>query len=306
MDSVESIYKNIGEEGRSTEPFVDKLNDKVHLMRIDVSNIDNARIVRDFRIGTTPFVSVMENQAPVLEEVVDHQTYERLRDHYEDQQARERQALTQSVVQPMQQADQSTYTRSDVFPDADYTHFPQMTASDYEANRQSIEANKQSIEAAEKAQKAAEDAQKAAEQALNHLNEARRALEKQNMLDKLKREAEEARKQAEEASKELEKARDEIAKHLAEEKKAEEDKAKQEQENKQQNGSQDQITTPDGYTIEYVPVLKPIDQDTSSKPIINQPYNQQSTVTTQTSYSILPTLMSSSIPKTRYRTTRIA
>jgi hypothetical protein len=37
IDSVLSIYKNIGEEGRSEEDWVNKLQDKVHLMQIDVA-----------------------------------------------------------------------------------------------------------------------------------------------------------------------------------------------------------------------------------------------------------------------------
>ena len=70
-DSVLSIFKNVGEEGRSTEDWVNQNNDKVHLMLINESNIDNARIVKEFKVGQTPLIVLLDNGKTLMQEVGD-------------------------------------------------------------------------------------------------------------------------------------------------------------------------------------------------------------------------------------------
>jgi hypothetical protein len=216
IQSVLSIFKNIGEEGRADEAWVDKLQDKVHIMQIDVSNVDNMRVVKEFKVGQTPFLVLLENGNSLMQEVADDETYEHIAEIYIGKQNAAEAAAKKAV-------DQASITPSSVFPDADYTH----KAND-DKNAQA------SIEAAQKAQKSAQDAQKAADEALKALQDARKAFDQHTKLESLKREAEDAKRKAEDAKKQLDEAKKLIADHLAD------DAKKNNQDNNNQNGQQNQ------------------------------------------------------------------
>lgn len=297
IDLILSIYKNVGEEGRAKEDWVDKLNDKVHIMKVDVGSLDNARIVKEFKVGQTPLVSLLEDDRAILEEVVDKDTFEHIKEIYVAQiKAKEKEEQEKKAKETENQEPTSS-----IFPDAEYTHNQQTPESQYESSQESIEA-------AKKAQEAAEAAKKAAAEALSSLKEAKKAFEKQAQLDKLKEEAENARKEAEKANKELEEAKKQIADHLAQDL----DDSKKDSQGTNQNNNQNsankagssqaggnnsgqktseenQLTAPPGYTIDYIPVFKPIDQDKTQKAPSQQPVKiYKPTQNTQSQgYSIL-------------------
>ena len=50
VNKILGIFKNIGEEGRSTEDWVNSLNDKVHLMRINAKSSENSKIVDEYKV----------------------------------------------------------------------------------------------------------------------------------------------------------------------------------------------------------------------------------------------------------------
>ena len=261
IDSVLSIFKNIGEEGRSTEDWVDSLNDRVHLMKVDVLDIDNTRIVKSFRVGHTPFVSFFKDGTPILEEVIDQKTFDNIKEIYQAEQ-HEKEA---KEAEEKRKADSESKTPSSVFPDAEYVHNQEEPTPEEE-----YEASKESIEAAKKAQEAAEGAKKAAEEALKALKEAKKAFEQQAKLDKLKKEAEKAKEKAEKASKELEEAKKQIADHLAQDGKNSTQGNTSEINQQNQDGSQ-ALVPPPGYTIEYIPVYRPIDAGESEPNSQNNP-----------------------------------
>ena len=290
IDSVLSIFKNVGEEGRANEEWVDKLNDKVHIMQIDVSDVDSARVVKDFKVGQTPFLVLLDKGKSLMQEVADAETFEHIKEIYVGQQNAKEAAAKKA-------ADQASVTPSSVFPDAESVHKSNDPSKDAQA----------SVEAAQKAQKAAQEAQKAADEALKALQEARKAFDQHTKLEALKREAEEAKKKAEEAKKQLDEAKKQIADHLADDAKKNSQNGQQNQggnnnqnqgesnnqnqggnnnqggynnqnqggqqnnqgynQGSQQNGQGSQqgaqpnfpkVTPPPGYTVDYVPVLKPI------------------------------------------------
>ena len=83
MDQVLSVFKNIGEEGRSKEEWVNTLNDKVHLMRIDATNLDNARSVDDYKIQETPLLVLLDNGSIELMEILSEKTPDHIKDFYQ-------------------------------------------------------------------------------------------------------------------------------------------------------------------------------------------------------------------------------
>jgi hypothetical protein len=262
-DEVLSIFKNVGEEGRSTEEWVNKNNDKIHLMLIDASNIDIARIVKDFKVGQTPLIVLLDNSKTLMQEIVDKETFDHIKEIYVEKQNKVGAAKNLA-------ADKGSVTPSSVFPDADYTHKVDSNAI-------------ASDEAAQKAQNAAKDAQKSAKEANKSLEDTKKAFEQHNTLDRLRKEAEEAKKLAEDAKKELDETKKMIADHLAndaKDKKKDQTNSKQDTKKKDQTSSQKggqpdytKVEPPPGYTVDYVPVLKPIVQDNKSSgySILKQP-----------------------------------
>lgn len=295
LESVLSIYKNYGEQGRSEEEWVKKLNDKVHIMRIDVSSIDNARSVKEYRVGQTPLVVLLANTTTLFEEVVDRETFAHIKEIYVEEQKK---------AEAKAAAAGKTEAPSSVFPDAEYVH---------NKNGQATQ-NGTDADVAKKAQKAAEDAKKAAEDALKALQEATKAFEQHSKIEQARQEAEQAKKVAEKAQKDLEEAKKMIADHLADDKKTEGSKTSTAGDDekcdsgtgatKPSSGGQSKafstgqsqapptgqgLVAPPGYTIEYIPVIK---NALTGQPVQQPNSQQQPSITyrqpTSSSYTTVP------------------
>lgn len=92
VDKVLSVFKNIGEEGRSTEAWVNALNDKVHLMRVDATNDDNLRTVDEYMISETPLLVLLDNGSIELMEVLSDKTADHVKDFYQNKLAEKKAA----------------------------------------------------------------------------------------------------------------------------------------------------------------------------------------------------------------------
>jgi hypothetical protein len=77
---VIGIFLNIGEADRSKEEWVNTLNDKAHLMRIDVLNPSNYKIMEEYRVAKTPFFVLFKNGIIEFEERVTADTYDHIKD----------------------------------------------------------------------------------------------------------------------------------------------------------------------------------------------------------------------------------
>jgi len=169
-DQVLSIFKNIGEEGRSNDAWVNRLNDKVHLMKVDKTSIDNARIVKEYKVGRTPLVVLLDNGKIILEEVIDIDTYDHIKEVYEAFIAdsdRQKQSTTESGGWS------STDDADEYQPDSQ----TQPTTNDrYSSGKDD---NSEAIEAAKKAQEAAEAAKKAADEASQALKDLKQSFDQQ-------------------------------------------------------------------------------------------------------------------------------
>ena len=77
---LEGIFLKKGQEGRSTEEWVDTLNDSVNMMKIDAFNKENTEMVKTFNIKETPFLILYENGKIALETKVDKDTTQRVKD----------------------------------------------------------------------------------------------------------------------------------------------------------------------------------------------------------------------------------
>lgn len=84
VEKTQSIFKNIGEEGRSKEEWVNSLNDKVHLMRVDATATDNARTVDDYKVSKTPLIVVLSGDSIQFMEVVTGNTFDHVKDYFND------------------------------------------------------------------------------------------------------------------------------------------------------------------------------------------------------------------------------
>jgi hypothetical protein len=82
VNKILSVYKNIGEQGRSEEEWVNTLNDKVHLMRVDVTELDNARSVSDYKVSETPLVVLLDKDNIEFMEILSDKTYDHVKDFY--------------------------------------------------------------------------------------------------------------------------------------------------------------------------------------------------------------------------------
>jgi hypothetical protein len=143
VDQVLGVFKNIGEEGRSEEDWVNSLNDKVHLMRVDATNADNARSVNDYRVSATPLLILLDYGDIQLMEIVGSKTFAHVKDFY---------AAKAEAAKAEAEA----------------------------AGGVSDEAIKSAQQAADDAKKAAEDAQKALEEAKKQFEEHMKEHEKDN------------------------------------------------------------------------------------------------------------------------------
>jgi hypothetical protein len=200
---VQGIFKNIGEEGREIEKWVDSLNDKVHLMRVDTSSLDNLRSKNDYHVSKTPMVILLDNGQIQLMEVLSNSTYDHIKDYYSSRQAEktnEKKVSTQPVS---------------LKPDS---------GSPY----RSPSSNSPTDDAIAKAQKAADDAKKAAEEAKKALAETQKAFKEH--VDKTQKDDDSSKNQ------------------------------KSAQGSSQSSPSNNQNSQNNPSQIEYIPVMRKLDQ----------------------------------------------
>ena len=209
VDKAVGIFRNIGEEGRSEEEWVDSLNDKVHLMRIDATNVDNARSVNDFRVSTTPLLFLLDNGDIQLMEIVNSKTYDHIKDFYQEK------------IRKRQENEENNDGNGD-----------------------------ENDELLKTAQKAADEAKQAAAQAIKALEEAKKALE-DHINEGHKGDDSDNKEDSDECS-------------LPDYKK---DQIKGSQSNKNQKSQSrsSQNSNLSGYQVEYVPVLRKIDNTYSAQ-----------------------------------------
>ena len=76
VKKVIGIFLNIGEEGRSTDDWINQLQDKAHMLRIDVGDADNKDAVTKYNVTTTPYLVLLDDGKSICEEVVTNTTYD--------------------------------------------------------------------------------------------------------------------------------------------------------------------------------------------------------------------------------------
>ena len=74
------VFMSEDQYGRSTEDWVEMFDDKLHLMRIDVSNKENSRSKEEFNINDAPYIILMEDRRTELREKMDDETYDHIKD----------------------------------------------------------------------------------------------------------------------------------------------------------------------------------------------------------------------------------
>ena len=84
VKKVIGIFLNIGEEGRSDEKWVNTLNDKAHLMRVNAFDKDNSPSVKRFKVSRTPYIILFDNGKAIFQEEVNDQTYSHIKKFYTD------------------------------------------------------------------------------------------------------------------------------------------------------------------------------------------------------------------------------
>lgn len=229
VDKVLGVYRNIGEEGRSQEEWVNQLNDKVHMMRIDATKKENAKSVDEYKVSKTPLLVLLDFGKIQLMEVVSDKSFEHIKDYYAAVIAKRKEEAEEKAKQEQAKKEQEKQ---------------QAGAGNGSDGKES------SKTALENAQKAAEEAKKAADQALKALEETRKAFE-----EHLQQQHQDGEAGAKGGS-------SDPSKQGADEKcgtpPPQPEKPKEE---KCDTGSSSQpAATPQGYQIEYIPVYKRLDQ----------------------------------------------
>jgi hypothetical protein len=74
------IFMSRDQYGRSTEDWVEMFDDKLHLMRIDLTKGENIRAKNDFNINDDPYLVLMDQRRTVLREKVSDETYDHVKD----------------------------------------------------------------------------------------------------------------------------------------------------------------------------------------------------------------------------------
>lgn len=327
IDKVLSIFKNIGEDGRSTDEWVNDLNDRVHLMRVDVTLNDNSRTTKEYKVGHTPLVVLMEHGRTMFEELVDTETYDHIKEVFESEQKKKDAAKAPPASTGTTAPSSGSATPSGSASPSTGSTQPSSNAGTQGSSTPSgstsstdSKGDQETIEAAKRAQKAAEDAKKAADEAVKALEQARETFEQHMKLEHARREAEDAKKIAEKAQKDLNEAKKKIEDHLAGDKKingteTDSDKcpsgdsaAAQKNQNAGQLPGQGQgqnaLQPPPGYTIEYIPVVKAYQTPPtqSQKSPSTYTYQQPSSTTySQPSTSTRTSYTASSTPSSSYK-----
>lgn len=175
INAIISIFKNIGEEGRSEEDWVNQLNDKIHLMRIDATLEDNARTVQEYKISSTPILILLDYGKIMFMEQLSDKSFDHVKDLLMSQLEQKKKAAAQKEEAKKQTEKAATSQNS--------------ASGSYEGQNQELAA-----------------AHKAAEDALKALEDLRKTFEQHLAVEKAQKDAEEAKKKADEAQKKLEQA----------------------------------------------------------------------------------------------------
>ncbi|CAI2374352.1 unnamed protein product [Moneuplotes crassus] len=80
VQKINGVFLNKGEPGRSDDFWVDHLNDRVNLLRVDTLNPYNKQAMDSFHVAKAPFLIVLEDGNIVFEEAIRDGTYNHLRD----------------------------------------------------------------------------------------------------------------------------------------------------------------------------------------------------------------------------------
>jgi hypothetical protein len=247
------VFKNVQEEGRSEEEWVDDLNDKVHLMRVDATNLDNARAVEDYKVQSTPLLFLIDNGKIILMEEVTDKTFNHAKD---------------ILVAKKEQKAKAAAAKADADKAAD---------SSADGSEDGAEDGSASDDDVAAAHKAADDALKA-------LEELRKTFEQHLAVEEAQKNAEDAQKKVEEAQKVLEEA----TKKLQENNKAN-DKANNKNDDansSNQNGGNNQNknvgqnqngANNQNVKVEYIPVYRRFDQKPTYQQTAQQNTQQQYT-----------------------------
>ena len=260
VKKVIGIFLNIGEEGRSEEDWINGLNDKVHLMRVDTLNPDHSEVVKDYKVTHTPLIILFEKSDILYQEVLHEKSYDHIKDILMDK-IEERQGAnncttnaTDSNSTDSNSTDSNSTDTNSTTPDGDSGTGANSTNSTNSEPNYSDEILHDEIE----------QASKAADEALKELNDLRETFEQYLKVEQAQKEADDAKKRAEEAEKQLE----QVTKQLLE---ANESKNSSEADNKSdssKDNSVKEIEIDYPIKIEYVPIYRRFNQ---SYPQIIQP-----------------------------------
>lgn len=79
-EDITSIFLPRGDQDRLQERWVDDLNDKVNLMRIDRFNPDNQKMVDLFEIKETPWMVIFENGIQKIDEKINDLSFDKVKE----------------------------------------------------------------------------------------------------------------------------------------------------------------------------------------------------------------------------------
>jgi len=234
INQIQGIFKKIGEEGRTDEEWVDALDDKVHILRIDVSKKENSGAVAEYKVKYTPLLIILDQGDIQLMEAISENTFEHVKDIYQIQKEKEGKGDSEDG------SDDSQHISDEVL---------------------------------QSAKKAADDAKKAATDAKKALKEAKKILE-----DHLAKDKAEDEKDSND-SKDSSNTNNNKNQDKLQDKKNTDNKNEcklDTQNNKAQTkNTTSQIRAPAGYQVEYLPVLRKIDNSQTSSTQERQSSTQQ-------------------------------
>ena len=198
VKKVIGIFLNIGEEGRSKDEWVNTLNDKAHLMRVNAFDKDNADAVKKFKVSKTPLVVLLDNGKAIFQEEVGEATYENIKAVlYKPKDTKKEDTKKE---EPKKEQPKKEETPKDDKKDADNT------TDVVDAAEADL---KKAKEISDKAKKQVEDATK-------ELNNAKKQMVEYSKVEEAKKKADEAKKAADEAMKKYQEAKKSMDKKLKE------------------------------------------------------------------------------------------
>lgn len=226
---------------------MDALDDKVHILRIDVSKKENSGAVAEYKVKYTPLLIILDQGDIQLMEVISENTFEHVKDIYQIQKEKEEKGGSKGG------------------------------SKDGSNDSQHI-----SDEVLQSAKKAADDAKKAATDAKNALKEARKILSDHLAKDKAEDEKSSKDDKAKKGSNDSKDSSNTNNNKNQEKLQGKKDtdnknecKLDNQNNNAQTKNTTSQIRAPAGYQVEYLPVLRKIDNSQTSSTQERQGSTQQ-------------------------------